>query len=622
MTKDEKRLSTEERKAKIRERYKGVSKDELEIIPARAIVSLNEDTSYKRVAAYCRVSTDDPNQTSSYELQKNHYEEFINEHLGWELVKIYADEGISGTSLAHREEFTQMISDCEDGKIDLIITKSISRFARNTVDSISTVRKLASLPSPVGVLFETENLYTLNQTSEMILTVLSAAAQEESHTKSEIMNISIEHRFSRGIFLLMELLGYDKDADGNLVINASEAETVKVIYYLYLNGFTAKEIAEMLTEYRRETKLGNTVWNPTSIIGVIKNERHCGDVLARKTFTPSFLDHKAKKNIDERTKYRQRDHHEGIVSRDVYNAANLLQACRGYAKKNRPLPILSVIDNGVLKGFVPIDKDWTGFSVEEYQAATESVYDEDETDVSILNRCGIDKTGYQVASERLFSTQQNPALSISRGTMRFNSGCIKKFKGIEYVEILLNTVNQCIAIRPCDGTDPNAIHWGKLRNTKWIMNSVSCPGLSKTLFDIMNWEDNTKYRLRGHYVANGEDFCMVFCLVDPEMIRVEEIVVPPADAVETKETDDISSGINEEIVIKKTLRVLPPAWERSFGMPLYSISQVSLLEQTHFAGDWDILRPAKEIEECNIFSEESLEQLMHTADEIMEGWQQ
>ena len=206
MTKDEKRLSTEERKAKIRERYKGVNKDELEVIPARAVLSLKEDSSHKRVAAYCRVSTDDPNQTSSYELQKNHYEEFINEHPGWELVGIYADEGISGTSLAHREEFARMIADCEAGRIDLIITKSISRFARNTVDSISTVRKLASRPRPIGVLFETENLYTLNQTSEMILTVLSAAAQEESHTKSEIMNISIEHRFSRGLFLLMELL--------------------------------------------------------------------------------------------------------------------------------------------------------------------------------------------------------------------------------------------------------------------------------------------------------------------------------------------------------------------------------------------------------------------------------
>ena len=247
----------------------------MELIPAREIVSFNEDTSFKRVAAYCRVSTDDPNQTSSYELQKNHYEEYIKEHPGWEFVGIYADEGVSGTSLAHREEFNRMLEDCYAGKIDLIVTKSISRFARNTVDAI-TVRKLARQNPPVGVLFETENLYTLNQTSEMILTVLSAAAQEESHTKSEIMNISIEHRFSRGIFLTPELLGFDRDEDGNLVVNREEAETVKVIFYLYLNGFSCNEIAGLLTEYGRKTKLGNSRWTTSSIRGVLQNERHCG----------------------------------------------------------------------------------------------------------------------------------------------------------------------------------------------------------------------------------------------------------------------------------------------------------------------------------------------------------
>src|SRR5699024_9838353 len=232
-----------------------------------------------------------------------------------ELVGIYADEGISGTSLAHREEFNRMLEDCYAGKIDLIVTKSISRFARNTVDAISTVRKLAQRSNPVGVLFETENLYTLNQTSEMILTVLSAAAQEESHTKSEIMNISIEHRFSRGIFLTPELLGFDKDEDGNLVVNREEAENVKVIFYLYLNGFSCNEIAGLLTEYGRKTKLGNTRWTASSIRGVLQNERHCGDVLARKTWTRSFLDHKSKKNNNDRNQYRLRDHHEAIVSR-------------------------------------------------------------------------------------------------------------------------------------------------------------------------------------------------------------------------------------------------------------------------------------------------------------------
>ena len=156
-------------------------------IPARPQVgsrTAKKEIKKLRVAAYCRVSTDDVNQTSSYELQKNHYEDMIKEHQGWELVGIYADEGISGTSLQHRDEFVRMIQDCKAGKIDLIVTKSVSRFARNIVDCIAKVRELANMNPQVGVFFETEHIYTLDNTSEMMLAVLSAAAQEESHTKS------------------------------------------------------------------------------------------------------------------------------------------------------------------------------------------------------------------------------------------------------------------------------------------------------------------------------------------------------------------------------------------------------------------------------------------------------
>lgn len=625
MNKFERKISVEERKQKIRERYKG-EKDEVEVIPAREIVSLKEDTSHKRVAAYCRVSTDDPNQTSSFELQKNHYEEMIGDHPGWELVGIYADEGISGTSLAHREEFARMLSDCEAGKIDLIVTKSISRFARNTVDAIGTVRKLAQRTHPIGVLFETENLFTLNQTSEMILTVLSAAAQEESHTKSEIMNISIDHRFARGIFLTPELLGYDRNEDGELVVNADEAETVRVIYNLFLNGFSISDIGGLLESYSRKTKLGNTAWSTTSITQIIKNERHCGDILARKTFTPSFLNHKSKKNEGERNMYRRRGHHEAIVSRDVYNAANHLLACKGYAKKNRPLPVLSVVDHGILRGYVPIDKDWTGFSAEEYYAATQRVVEEENVEAKV--ECRIDRTGYQVVREQFFSTMTNPALTISKGKMRFNAACLKKFGNVEYVELLLNTVSQCIAIRPCDKSNPNAIHWGKLRDTRWTIKSIACRGLAKTLFDVMNWDDETKYRLRGRYLQNGNDHCMLFELDEPEMIRTEEIIVPlssdEAASINRNKTEQIveqnADAEEETVVVRKTIKVYPPEWADSFGIPINCIARVSVLVQEHYAKNWDVLRPASELEEFNVFTEDSLAELMREAEEIMKGW--
>ena len=192
MKETEKRASNAAaQKAKIRERYKGVSIDELDVIPAMPAASLDDINQTKRVAVYARVSTDDPRQTSSYELQKNHYQDVVSRHPGWELINIYADEGISGTSLQHRDSFIRMINDCNAGKIDLILTKSVSRFARNIVDCISYVRELRKLQPPIGVYFETEHIYTLNSNSEMSLSFIATLAQEESHTKSEIMNSSI-----------------------------------------------------------------------------------------------------------------------------------------------------------------------------------------------------------------------------------------------------------------------------------------------------------------------------------------------------------------------------------------------------------------------------------------------
>lgn len=215
---EEQIADSEERKRRIRERYKGVDADELDFIPAREKETIHQKDVIRRVAVYARVSTDDPNQTSSYELQKNHYNDFVNSHPNWQLVKIYADEGISGTQLVHRDSFMEMIRDCEAGKIDMIVTKSVSRFARNIVDCIKIERDLKKMNPPVGVFFETENIFTLDEDCEVMLSIMAMMAQEESHTKSEIMNASIEMRFRRGIFLTPALLGYDMDENGDLVI--------------------------------------------------------------------------------------------------------------------------------------------------------------------------------------------------------------------------------------------------------------------------------------------------------------------------------------------------------------------------------------------------------------------
>lgn len=604
MTKSER----QERKQKIRERYKGTDTSRIKVIPAKSSENLETSNTIRRVAAYVRVSTDNDEQTSSYELQKNYYTKYIKAQPGWEFAGIYADEGISGTSLEHRKGMQKLIEDCKAGKIDLILTKSISRFARNIVDCLSIVGMLKDLEPPVGVKFETDNISTLDINGRMLLSIVASLAEEESHNKSLLMNWSLEQRYKDGMFLIPELLGYDLDENGNLVVNPEEAQTVKVIYYLYLNGFSLTEIAELLTDYRRKTKLGNTEWNPSSLAALIANERHCGDLLARKTYTPNYLTHKSKKiKNNERAQYWDFDHHEAIVSREVYNAANHLRASRSYAKRKRPLPVLSVVDDGILRGYVPFDKDWTGFSAEEYREASESVMLEKETDtVEVMNR--LDLTGYEVVRAQYFSTLRNPAMTISNGRLRFNTACLKKFENVEYVELLLNSVDRCVAIRPCEKSNPNAIHWGRLKEGRWCASTLVCRGLAKALFDIMEWEDGLKYRFRGQFVEQGDNKLMLFELDEPEMVKVEEIVLPPKGEDAEGET------------VKQTIYILPPEWAGTFGQPITSIAQISLLQQKHYAGNWDVLRPAAEMEEMNTFTVENLNALLHEAEEIMEGW--
>lgn len=566
------------------------------------------------MAAYVRVSTDNDEQTSSYELQKNYYTEYITGHPGWELVGIYADEGISGTSIAHRKGMLQMIEDCKAGKIDLIMTKSIARFARNIVDCLSVIDLLKNLEPPVGVQFEADNIYTLDNNGRMILTILASVAEEESHSKSVIMNWSIERRFRKGLFLTPELLGYDRDEDGDLIVNEDEAETVKAIYYLYLNGVSFSDIAELLKAYKRKTKQGSYEWSASTLAEIVANERHCGDIRAWKTFTPNFLTHKAKKNNGERTQFRRKNHHEAIVSRTVYEAANFLRASRAYAKKARPLPVLSVVDNGILRGYVPLDKDWTGFSTDEYQKASESVMSELEDTRQIEYKAGLDMRGYEVVRSQYFSTTQNPAMTIADGKLSFNTACLKKFENVEYVELLLNSVNRCIAVRPCDGNNPNAIHWGKLREGRWCALSKSCRGLAKTLFDIMDWDQDLKYRFRGDFIENDDQKVMLFQLDEPEMVKTENIVLPPKEA----ETDDRAEIAGR--TVKQIIYILPPEWEDTFGRPITSIGEINLLEQRHYAADWDVLRPAKELAEYSTLTSEDLEELLQEAEKIIEGW--
>lgn len=617
MTEAEKQIVDTERKQKIRSRYRGIDPSELEVIPAKPVDEVSLADKPLKVAAYVRVSTENDEQTSSYELQINDFTERIKSNPNWEFVGIYSDEGISGTELSHRKGMLQMIEDAKAGKIEHILAKSIARFARNVVDCLSIIEELRQIN--VGVHFDENNLYTLDTTGALVLTILATVAEEESRSKSFIMNWSIERRFSKGIFLLQELLGYDKDADGNLVINESEAETVKVIYDLYLNGWSYSDIAKMLSEYGRKTKLGNTKWNPTSIAGIIGNERHCGDVLARKTYTPDFKTHKAKKNDCNRTQYKQKNHHDYIVSREVYDAARRMQAYMKFTKGNRKLPVLSVVEEGALKGYVPIHKDWTGFSGEEYRTASESV----KPDRKRSQPSGkvIDLSGYQRVSASLFPSSDKPVLTITNGRMRFNTACVKKFQNVEYVELLLNTVNNHIAIRPCDSDNPNAIRWARLKNEKWVVSPLACKGLFGALVDIVNWSDDSVYKLYGQLIEDGKHKILLFSLDEPDIIKnQEQVIVPESPDNSENDTEQFGAGTGDEIVVIEKIHMFPQTWSGSFGVSVNSIAPDTLLKRTHYAGDWDVLRPAKEIRDMNPITKNYLSELLTEAEHIMKGW--
>ncbi len=513
-------LSVSERKEKIRKRYKGRNLDNIVVIPANTPAGLFDDSEHKRVAVYARVSTDDPNQTSSYELQKNYYEDLVSKHPNWILVDIYADEGISGTSLNHRDEFVRMMDDCRKGLIDLVLTKSVSRFARNVEDCIHYSRELKALKPPVGILFETENIYTLDSNSEMQLAFLATLAQEESHIKSEGMNRSIEMRFERGIFLTPVLLGYDHDEEGNLVPNESESKTVKLIFYMCLAGFSLDDIAKKLMELNRKTKINNTEWSTSSINGILRNERYCGAVLAHKTYTPDFLTHKSVKNRGERAQYYEENHHQAIISKEVYVAAQKMLDQIKYRFK-KATPSLKVIDKGVLKGFVQINPCWMGFKPEDYIRASHSVLNDGdylEPEVVIQKSKGdYDLRDYQVARSQFVPTTRKISVTFGRETIKFSYDAIKEFNEEMYVELLYHPLLQLLVVRKSTRGDSHSIKWSTYAKERIVPRKNTNPAFVPILYELCDWNLDYGYTITGYVKEKDNEKIMLFYMNEPEI---------------------------------------------------------------------------------------------------------
>ncbi|MBS6919804.1 recombinase family protein [Ruminococcus bicirculans (ex Wegman et al. 2014)] len=304
------------------------------IIPAKVQTAESRSKYHQlRVAAYCRVSTAQEEQQNSYQVQIAYYTDLINRKKEWTLAGVFADEGISGTQTKKRTEFNRMIRMCRNKKIDLVITKSISRFARNTVDCLEYVRQLKDLG--IGVIFEKENINTLTMTSEFMVALYGSFAQAESESISKNVSWGKEKAYREGKvqFQYKYLLGYKKGTDGKPEIVPEEAEIVRLIYTLFLDGYSMTRIKKILENKGYLTAQGKKVWNESLIRSILKNEKYVGDALLQKTFTSDCITHKVVKNHGERPMYLVTDHHVPIVDRDTYNRVQQELARRSSKRK-------------------------------------------------------------------------------------------------------------------------------------------------------------------------------------------------------------------------------------------------------------------------------------------------
>ena len=304
------------------------------VIPAKVQTAESRRKYHQlRVAAYCRVSTAQEEQQNSYQVQIAYYTDLINRKKEWTLAGVFADEGISGTQTKKRTEFNRMIRMCRNKKIDLVITKSISRFARNTVDCLEYVRQLKDLG--IGVIFEKENINTLTMTSEFMVALYGSFAQAESESISKNVSWGKEKAYREGKvqFQYKYLLGYKKGTDGKPEIVPEEAEIVRLIYTLFLDGYSMTRIKKILENKGYLTAQGKKVWNESLIRSILKNEKYVGDALLQKTFTSDCITHKVVKNHGERPMYLVTDHHVPIVDRDTYNRVQQELARRSSKRK-------------------------------------------------------------------------------------------------------------------------------------------------------------------------------------------------------------------------------------------------------------------------------------------------
>ena len=599
-----------------------------------ALTQTTDDGRILRVAAYCRVSTDDEDQVSSMELQKKAYKELITNNPNWIYYGTFVDDGYSGTNTEHRRAFQLMMKHAEQGKFDMIVTKSVSRFARNLIDCITWVRALQDHDPPIAVYFEQEGINTLNTSSNIILFVLAMVRR--------------------------------------MCVNEDEARTVRLMYYMLVNGASLTTIADTLTELKRETgwhkissKFSNTDWTPGAVRNVLRNQKYCGDILARKTWTPDFHDHKSRPNRGSKNKYYQADHHEAIVPRSIWNAAQRILNSNRYRGAGSYLP-MRVIDHGILRGFISMNRSWAGFTLDDYfyvcsvamgraegsleadlenehlpeggyamgtltgdsgvlKIARQLSKEEIRVRAELEGRVAEEeiptiKPGYQVVDADMFSHAYDPVVRFTRNSIAFNSTCIARLinvltapdglnaKRCQYVEFLFNPVEKMVAVRPCSKDHPNAIRWAD-DNGRSV--GVGATALCKTIFALQNWDTDYCFRVPVSVMQEDDHTILLFDLdnyIGKEIGKKPPAVLEPEDGAPAELPDeepedttgffysakDEAQAIEDTEEMKRRMELIAEYEEKRFGTPFAEFDDDVRLPECD--GNWDIMAEARPLD--------------------------
>lgn len=526
----ERHVGQEQRKTDIRNRIQEAGRNYEEarknFRPAKPAPSIDDDEP-KRVAVYARVSTSSEEQVSSIENQTLYYEKKIAENPNWKLQNIYSDEGKSGTSIRHRDAFRQMLTDAKNQEMDMIICASVSRFARNISDCLDQVARLKSFnPShPVGVYFETENIYTLNPDGDQALGIHALLADWESANKSRRMILSYDQRIMTGQYPVADLLGYRHTKDGKLNIEPEEAKTVKFIFLAYVLGMGSSAIAEFLTQKNRPTLQGKTTWNSNMVRAVLFNERRWGDLEARKTIVTDYKLGINKANDGERCSAYVENHHEAIVSPEIAKAAALV--CSSIGSTRNGVTDIKIIPKGALKGFISINPSWKGINRDVLNSICKDVYGADELD-SVMENNGIiagfehskvsriDFHGYQVPYGAGFITHMTPTLTITTKNIRFNKTCHERLGKCKCIEIGYNPLLQMIIVREGSDSSSTSIIWQ--HDDGKTVGTMSSRVFSSIVYENMGWKKSYSFRFRGITKERNNRKIMFFFLDDPLVI--------------------------------------------------------------------------------------------------------